>query len=154
MRDDELRGAILQRFYDYRHRSSILQLTDIASVFPSEPRRVAYICEQLALSGLIEWKTSKSIGAVGGIGKITAAGVGVIEGNRPASITLQSAPTRAGAATAPAARGHVDKALEAVDTASASDGEKRAAKTLIRQLGANPLAWSVLVAMFGAGSQD
>jgi hypothetical protein len=76
MKDSELRGAILQKFYDLRHRG-ILQLTNIVSAYPSEPLRVAHVCDQLAKTGLIEWKTSKSLGAVGGIGKITGSGVDV-----------------------------------------------------------------------------
>jgi hypothetical protein len=152
MRDEELRGVILQRFYDRRHRGSIVQLTDLAPVLPSEPRRVANLCEELAQTGLIEWKTSKSVGAVGGIGKITSAGIGVIEGNRPSPIALQLAKPLIARANVPNTPGSVDKALEAIDNSNASEAEKLAAKALIGQLGTNPLAWSVLEAMFGAGS--
>src|SRR5271156_6791082 len=88
MKDDELRGAILQRFYDYRHKLSIIQLPDLASVCPGEPLRVANICDQLAAGGLVEWRTSKSVGAIGGIGKISAAGIDVVDGNRPAPMTI------------------------------------------------------------------
>jgi hypothetical protein len=152
MRDDELRSVILQRFYDKRHRSSIVQLTDIAPVLPSEPGRVANLCEELARTSLIEWKTSKSVGAVGGIGKITAAGIGVIEGTRPVPATLQLAKPRITRANVPNAQGCIDEALEAIDNSGGSEAEKLAAKTLIRQLGTNPLAWSALEETFGVGS--
>ena len=163
MREEELRGAILQRLYDYRHRG-ILQLTDIlAAAHPAEPLLVASISERMAQAGLIEWKTSKSMGAIGGIGRITAVGIDVVEGRRDPSITLSlrdrgvvgGAPaTPRTSAAVPSNAGQLDKALAAVDKASAPEAEKAAAKTLIRQLRANPLAWSVLEAMFGAGSQD
>jgi hypothetical protein len=161
MRDDELRGAILQRFYDYRHRG-ILQLADIlAAVHPAEPLLVARVSEQLAQAGLIEWKTSRSMAAVGGIGRITSVGVDVIEGHREPAIRLalhdRGVPGGASAPT-PTAKGpsatksdQVDKALAAIDMNGSPPAEKAAAKVLIRQLAADRLAWSALAVLFCSG---
>jgi hypothetical protein len=154
MKDDELRGAILQRFYDYRHKLSIIQLPDLASVCPGEPLRVANICDQLAANGLVEWRTSKSVGAIGGIGKISAAGIDVIDGNRPAPMTIVlkhgrgasrlSTTTSIDDANLSNAQFDLGTILEAIDNARALDVEKLAAKSLIGRLNANPLAWSVV----------
>ncbi len=153
MRDDELRGAILQRLYDYRHRG-IVQLTDIlAAVYPVEPLLVTSISEQLAQAGLIEWKTSKSMGAVGGIGRITVTGIDVVEGRREPSILLSLRDRGVvGGAAVPSSPLQVDKALAAIDKASAPEAAKVAARTLIRQLSGNSLAWSAIGAIFGASS--
>ena len=162
MRDVELRGAILQRFYDYRYRG-ILQLTDIVeAVGPIEALLAASINEQLAKAGLIEWKTSKTMAGVGGIGRINALGVAVVEGHREPPIPLllhgrvvgatRGGVRKTGAPTS-ATPLVLDKALAAIDQANSPQEEKAAAKLLIRQLGANPLAWSALGALFGA-SQD
>lgn len=164
MRDVELRGAILQRFYDYRHRG-ILQLTDIvAAVRGTEALLAASISEQLAKAGLVEWKTSKTMTGVGGIGRITAEGVAVIEGHREPLITLSlhgrgvvggaRASLRMVGPLASANPALLDKALAAIDQTSSPLADKAAAKTLIRELGANPLAWSALRAMFGASFDE
>jgi hypothetical protein len=153
MRDDELRGAILQRFYDYRHKLSILQLPDIAPVCPAEPLRVTNICDQLAQTGLVEWRTSKSIGAIGGIGKITAAGIDVVEGTRPAPMTIllqRGNVSGAPSANLPNDQFDLGAILAAIDNARALDVEKLAAKSLIGQLNANPLAWSAVKTLVGA----
>ncbi|HWD59361.1 MAG TPA: hypothetical protein VG308_13825 [Stellaceae bacterium] len=161
MRDDELRGAILQRFFDYRHRG-ILQLTDILDVgYPAEPLLVASVCERLAQAGLIEWKTSKSMAAVGGIGRITAAGVDVVEGHRDPPNTpmlrghvLSGGGTtniQAGGGVSATGRLPIDRALKAVDQSNASDADKSLAKSLITELGTNPLACSVLGTLFAGG---
>ncbi len=158
MRDDELGGAVLQRFYDYRHRG-VLQLADvIAAASSAEPLLVVRVSERLAHAGLIEWKTSKSMTAVGGIGRITALGVDVVEGHRepPIMLLLRDRGVVGGAATAartgslPVATvpGRIDQALAAIDRTSSPPAEKAAAKTLIRQLAANALAWSALGTLF------
>lgn len=158
MRDDELGGAILQRFYDYRHRD-VLQLTDIvAAASSAEPLLIARVSERLAHAGLIEWKTSKSMSAVGGIGRITALGVDVVEGHREPPIMLllrdrgvvggHAAAARTGAVPV-AAQARVDQALAAIDGTSSPPPEKLAAKALIQQLAANGLAWSALGPLLG-----
>ena len=161
MRDDELRGAILQRFYDHRHRG-LLQLADIlAAVYPAEPLLVASVSERLAQAGLIEWKTSRSMAAVGGLGRITPVGVDVVEGHREPSIRLAlrdrgvlggaavAAPTGAGPSGTRSAQ--VDRALAAIDKISSPASEKAAAKALIRQLAGDPLAWGALGVLFSTG---
>lgn len=160
MRDDELGGAVLQRFYDYRHRG-VMQLPDIVVAAPSaEPLLVASVSERLAQAGLIEWKTSKSMAAVGGIGRITARGVDVVEGHRepPMRLVLRDRGAVGGAApaarapevTGVAAPARVEQALAAIDRTTSPPGDKTAAKKLILQLAANALAWSALGTLFGS----
>lgn len=79
MTDSELRELVLQKFYDKRHED-LLQLNDVISVEPSNPTRIANICDHLAQLRLIDWETNKSLeGNVGGLGKISADGVVYIE---------------------------------------------------------------------------
>lgn len=156
MRDDELGGAVLQRFYDYRHRG-VMQLPDIVVAAPSaEPLLVASVSERLAQAGLIEWKTSKSMAAVGGVGRITARGVDVVEGHRepPMRLVLRDRGAVGGAARASEVTGaavpaQVEQALAAIDRTASPPGDKMAAKKLILQLAANTLAWSALGTLFG-----
>jgi hypothetical protein len=154
MRDSELRGLVLQKFYDQRHRG-ILQLPHIVSAYPSEPLLVLNICDQLAQAGLIEWKSSKSFSAIGGIGKITGRGVDVIEGGHgaPIAVTLPAHGNRSNAqAASPDAQNikiDADKAIAAIDRCDASDAEKSAAKSMIERLAANPCAWSALRSALG-----
>lgn len=163
MRDVELRGAILQRFYDFRYRG-ILQLTDIvAEMRPVAPLLAAGINEQLAKAGLVGWKTSKTTAGVGGIGRITPLGVAVVEGHRepPISLLLPGrgivggrVGLRKGGLPVSATPMLLNKALAAIDQTSSPLAEKAAAKTLIRELAASPLAWSALGAAFGAGPDE
>lgn len=100
MKDNELRAIVLQKYYDLR-RLGTFQWAEIPKDdFPAVENfeELARISDQLAEHGLIEWKPLKQMGsrhAVGGLGKITAFGVDVIEGtaNSPISITFDHRQT-------------------------------------------------------------
>lgn len=160
MRDDELGGAILQRFYDYRHRG-VLQLTDIVMAARSaEPSLLVSVCERLAQAGLIEWKTTRSMAMIGGLGRITALGVDVVEGHGEPSIRLVLRDRGVVGGAMPAARAaeltgvaipaRVEQALAVIDKAASPHDEKTVAKKLILQLAANALAWSAVGTLFGS----
>jgi len=96
MRDNELRGLILQMYYDKR-REGLFQWTD--EDFKDLPDTIKFtavelfrVCDQLGEHGLIEWQGLQDGKGqtVGGWGKISALGVAVIEGHAksPISITL------------------------------------------------------------------
>src|SRR5271156_1257746 len=91
MKDAELRGIVLQKFYDARHKVDWLQFDALMSHITSSTNKteVTNICEQLNQHGLIDWRPRTSKGTAGTvIGKITAAGVDVIEGTARAPITI------------------------------------------------------------------
>lgn len=90
MKDGDLRGIVLEKFYELRNQPDMVnlpELQEIASLEPNLVRRVN-ICEQLGQSGLIDWESTNSQTAVGGWGKITASGVDLVEGTARAAITV------------------------------------------------------------------
>jgi len=91
MTDGELRGIVLESFYKLRNQqrtcSMWLALPEFTSL-ESDIHRLLNICEQLGQHGLIQWKSLNSLTADGGMGKITARGVDVIEGTAHAPITV------------------------------------------------------------------
>ena len=91
MNDNELRGHVLKAFYDTR-REGVIDADQIVldGVLYEE---IPPICDQLAQLGLIEWDPIYvGTRTWAGSGKITAAGVNVIEGKvkPPSSIDLIS----------------------------------------------------------------
>jgi hypothetical protein len=79
MKDSQIRAIVLQKFYDKRRGDFYQPLPD---EFAEEPdyETVMHICDQLDEIGLIDWKAVRMQGmTVQGAGKITAAGIDVIE---------------------------------------------------------------------------
>src|SRR5947209_17456261 len=91
MKDNDLRGIVLEQFYNRRHEDEWFGLDEVSAGagLPSELQRVGNICEQLSQYGLVEWTAVKGLhGPVAGMGKITASGVDVIEGTARAPISI------------------------------------------------------------------
>ena len=78
MKDSDLRGIVLQKFYDLRKNGGIWRLTpdDLGGMDVEEYERIG---DQLSEHGYIEWSKSLSVGYASG--RINARGVDVIEGN-------------------------------------------------------------------------
>src|SRR5438874_1226739 len=96
MKDNELRGVILRKYYDKR-REGLFQwkaddFKDLPDTIEFDAVDLFRACDQLAEHGLIEWKGLQDHQGqtIGGVGKISAFGVDVIEGHAksPISITL------------------------------------------------------------------
>ena len=81
MKDTELRGLILQAFYDRRQAQSIESPTAGWIDGKTSTDELYRICKQLGDHGLIKW--NPFIGG-GGVGIITAYGVDVVEGEKVA----------------------------------------------------------------------
>jgi RIP homotypic interaction motif len=62
-------------------------LPEIASIDPN-PYRLFNICKQLGEHGLIKWVDASGLTSFGGMGRITARGVDVVEGTVRAPITV------------------------------------------------------------------
>lgn len=80
MKDNEMRGVILQKYYD-RRRDGFIKLNESDFDNKLTKEDICHISKQLDEHGLIEWK---SIGEIGrgnfsGRGRITASGINVIE---------------------------------------------------------------------------
>jgi hypothetical protein len=165
MTDGELRGIVLEKFYELRHEKDVLKLPDIDSFGQNEPIRIANICEQLGQHGLIEWQTSRGLdGFVGGLGKITANGVDVIEGTASAPITVtlhdqrisvsSSSNVQIGNSNTQGVNLNIGKLIVAVDHSNASEAEKKEAKSLLERIAANPLVQKILAAMLSGGAAN
>jgi hypothetical protein len=165
MRDNDLRGIVLQHFYEVRHRDDDMTSLEeiVAASLPGEVQRVGNICDQLSQYGLIEWTPLKAMmGTIAGMGRITAAGVDVIEGTAlsPITITLHDHSVSVSGSNVQIGNNNsqtvnmtIDKMVSAIDHSSASMDEKAEAKTLLQRIGENKLLATVLgtvLAGFGA----
>jgi hypothetical protein len=160
MKDNELRGLILQKYYEKR-RDGWIQWQD--PDFEDLPKTVEFdavdlfrACDQLGEHGLIEWKPlhDGKGQTSGGAGKISAFGVDVIEGNvqPPISIMLDqsqnvsvssSSNVQIGNANIQNVSVHVEKLIEAIENSSASPKEKTDAKSLLKKFLEHPLVTSI-----------
>ncbi len=72
MKDTELRGILLQHFYERRREQWFLPKPEDLGV-PVTEQDVLQVCDQLAEHGMLEWKSLKGHGIVKtGLGKINA----------------------------------------------------------------------------------
>jgi len=78
MKDTELRGIILNYFYDRRREKwSVPRPQDLGDSVTKQD--ILQVCDQLAQHGMLEW-TSRGHGIIkAGLGKITAFGIDVVE---------------------------------------------------------------------------
>ena len=164
MKDKEMRGLVLQKFYDLRHTQDVVGLNDVASVAPDDFNRVANLAEQLAEYNLIRWNTSRALGgAIAGLGKITARGVDVVDGDvaSPIAITLhdhsvkitKSSGVIIGSGNVQHVHIDVGKINTAIDSSNVSEGEKKEAKSLLEKVVSNKVLWAVLGTFFASGAQ-
>lgn len=91
MKDNELRGVILERLYEYRHHEPRFHSwtnSDLAALGVGE--NVLFgICDQLGEHGLIEWKPVRGLnGTYGGMARVTAHGVDVVERTGSSNLSI------------------------------------------------------------------
>ena len=134
MTTEELRGIVLRYFYDRRTAEYFTPTR--ALVGKVEEANIADICDQLAKDGLIDWYRSSS-GPDEGSGRITERGVHLLQG---IPIAASSKPE------------YIGKLIAAVDRSSASEAEKKEAKSLLENLAKNRLVMAALGTVLGGGS--
>lgn len=91
MKDVDLRGIVLEKFYEVRnHEACMVNPLELPGLDLIEPNhvRLLNICEQLAEHGLLHWRSLKGMTTEGGMGKISARGVDVVEGTARAPIAI------------------------------------------------------------------
>jgi hypothetical protein len=160
MKDNELRGLILQKYYDRRREGWFQWKTDD---FKDLPETVEFdavdlfrVCDQLAEHGLIEWQRAagRQDETIGGFGKISAFGVDVIEGHTkpPISISLDysrhitvhgSSNVQIGNANVQGISIAIEKVIAAIDRSQAPETEKAQAKSLLKKFLEHPLVTSI-----------
>jgi hypothetical protein len=154
--DADRRAVVLQKFYDDRHTKGWVRLPVESTVAPQEKITIANICTQLAQNGLIEWKGLA--GQPEGMGRITAQGVDVIEGNAksPIAITLhdhsvQITNSQIGSGNMQGVTISGEAISVAIDKSNASQAEKEEAKSLFQKLVDNPLVSAIINGVTGGG---
>jgi hypothetical protein len=90
MTDGALRGEVLKKFYAVRNQPAILAPQNLPGIetLETDYNRLINICEQLGQHGLLQWVSANSLTSVGGMSRITARGVDVVEGTARASIAI------------------------------------------------------------------
>lgn len=158
MKDNELRGLVLQKFYDLRRRG-FFQWVEIEDLEDSFMNAVGddllRICDQLGEHNLIDWKPETD-GRVtcAGVGKISAHGIDVVEGNARADISVSidnrnvsitsSSNVIIGNSNTQNISNDVINIIEAINNASCSEAEKKNAKSALRQFLEHPATIAVL----------
>lgn len=156
MKDNEMRGLLLRKYYERRREQYIdLQPTDFTGALTKED--ILYVSQQLYEHGLIEWTTSR--GGAGGImegrGHITASGVDVVENEgvgAPIKITFDqsthysvqsSSGVQIGNANTQGDSLNLNQLIDAIDNSNAPAREKQEAKSRLAAFLKHPLVTTI-----------
>jgi hypothetical protein len=154
MKDTQLRGIILQRYYDCRRQSWYLPTPSDLGVQVDE-QEILRICDQLSQHGLLEWKSLKASGEiVAGMGKITAQGVSVVEGEVSTGIRVElvqnhtvnisgSSNVVVGNNNSQTINSSVIDLVNLINSMNATGEQKAEAKGLLRKFLEHPLLASI-----------
>jgi hypothetical protein len=165
VKDTELRGILLRKYYDLRRER--LVSVDAKTLGVDLPDNdVLSISEQLEQHGLIEWKPLRNFGLSGGgiaaaMGKITAKGIDVVEGEPFPNLRIEFVQNKNYTVTnSPGAvvgdnnvqqiSTQLSNLAQLIDSANASPVEKNEAKGLLAAFLRHPLVGVLLGAAAGA----
>ncbi len=154
MKDTQLRGLVLQRYYENRRGGMYLPQPSDFEV-PITEDDILAISDQLGQHGLIEWKSLKSYGAVNdGIGKISAFGIDVVEGEATSDIKVEfvqnntvnvsgSTNVIVGDNNRQRVTQSVEELVQLIDNANATQEQKQEAMGLLRRFLVHPLVVAI-----------
>jgi len=159
MKDSELRGYILQYYYD-RRRSRSLPAPKAADLgVEATEQDILHICDQLNQHGLLDWESMESRRKspdrfLSGIGKINADGIDVVEGNLTPAIKVEFVQHNNNTVTITGSTNinniigsnntlTLSELAKAIESATATPQEKEEAKTLLGKLLAHPLVSAI-----------
>jgi hypothetical protein len=154
MKDTQLRGILLQAFYERRREHWFLPKVEDLHVAVTE-QDILQVCDQLAQHGMLEWKVLKSHGVVNtGMGKINAFGIDVVEREATPDIKVEfvqnqtinitgSTNVVVGDNNSQAVTQNIRDLLFIVESSSASEEQKNEAKSLLRKFLEHPLVIAV-----------
>jgi len=156
MTDNELRGRLLEKYYQ-RRKERLIGLVPSDFDGQLDQQEIQNTAGQLADHGLIHWRPNQGVGGIGGgMGTITAAGVDVVENRKSAPIEIQwsaergrlaSGSVAAGPATAGSLNIGIDVAIarlvQAIADSDAGAEHKRAATLLLRAFQEHPLMCNI-----------
>ena len=158
MKDNEVRGIVLQEYYDRRREGTLLwsnnAVQKITSKFGIDHIDLFRACDQLAEHGLISWEPVRMRGyTAGGAGEISAFGVDVIEGEKKApiainlghNISIHSSPNvQIGNNNVQDVKIEFEKIIGAINKSDATNEEKAEAKSLLKQYLEHPVVAAVI----------
>lgn len=161
MKDTEIRGILLQKYYE-RRRERHIQLSSEDFDGQISDTDIAYISDQLAEHGLIDWQPFHNRGElVGGFGHITAFGVDVIEDedvDSPIKIVFdqrnitvtKSTNVQIGNVNIQTETITIGEIIAAIAKSNASEKEKNDAKSILKRFLEHPLVTSILGGVSGS----
>ena len=168
MKDTELRGLILTKYYE-RRRESFFRPNPEEFVPEISIENILAISAQLGEHGLIEWKAIKNFGNIAiGVGKITALGIDVIEGETQPNIKVKFVQTKninvSGSANVVigdnnrmTVKQHLSELAHLIDNSEGTSEQKAEAKGLLSRLAEHPLIAAIAggaTAIFGGGGAN
>lgn len=152
MKDSEIRGLILQWYYNRRREGwSLPEPADLGHGL--DEKDILYVSDQLAEHNLLEWKKVGSHGEIlTGMGKINAFGIDVVEGDNKADIKIELVQNKtiniSGSSNVVIgdnniATQSVRDIIAAIENSTGTPEHKSEAKGLLRQFLEHPLVTSV-----------
>lgn len=160
MKDTEIRGLLLRKYYERRREGMIgLEPSDFDDQLTLKD--ILYVSQQLGEHGLIKWAESMGLGGLAaGMGKITAAGVDVVEGGRQSPIAIHftdksvrisnSVGVAVGNNNQQTIRIQLKELVEAIDRSDSTAESKREAKSLLQKAFEHPTIAAIIGGIAGA----
>ena len=152
MTDNEMRGIVLKAFYNRRRKNWIQWAAEEdKSDLPLEEEDLYRITNQLGEHELIDWKP---VGRYGGLGKINAFGIDVVEGHATAPISIKidqsktynvssSHNVQIGDGNIQDVKISLEKLIGAINDSTAGEAEKAEAKSRLKKFLEHPLVSSI-----------
>lgn len=159
IKDSDLRGIVLQKFYDRRRedREISLHANDFKHIQADfEWPDIFRACDQLAEHGLIHWEglRGRRGQSVHGVGRITAFGADVIEGTATSTIAVnvdnrsyafdRSSHNVIGDKNVQIGDVTIGQIAHTIATSAVAEDQKEKAKNLLAETFENPILRSVL----------
>lgn len=160
MKDTQLRGVILAKYYEQRREPLFTPKPE--DFDPSiSIEDILAISDQLGQYDLIEWKSLKQDGGiVAGQGKINAFGIGVVEGEATPGIKVEFVQNKTVNVTGSSnvvvgdhnqltVTQHINELTHVIDNSSGTPEEKAEAKSILRRLVECPLVAAMMGGAIG-----
>lgn len=163
MKDTQLRGVILKKYYERRRGKHFTPKPEDFDP-PIEIEDILAISDQLGQHLLIEWKALKQFGGIAaGLGRISAFGIDVVEGEATPDIKVEfvqnktinvssSSNVVVGDHNQMSVTQHIAELERVINNSGGTPEQKAEAKGLLRLLAEHPLVASVAggaVGLFG-----
>jgi hypothetical protein len=155
MKDNEIRGLLLKKYYEKRREPHFQpKPEDFAGQLTTGD--ILAVSEQLAQHGMLDWRSTSTMRDPErgrGMGRITATGVDVVEGNTspPIAIHLQNVSVHSspnanvimGDENTQNINANIDAIIRAINEGRGTDEQKAEAKSLLKRFVEHPLTAAI-----------